>query len=82
MPLTFDLSYLYFSYIPPSFVQHPIIGGFWSMVLIFKTSRLCIEPLTPDVIHGELRKRTRFVLSGADLLARAKNAHKFGMENP
>ena len=39
------------------------------MVLIFKMSRLCIEPFTPDVIHGELRKRTRFVLSGADLLA-------------
>ena len=52
------------------------------MVLIFKTSRLCIEPFTPDAIHAELRKRTRFVLSGADLLARAKNAHKFGMENP
>ena len=52
------------------------------MVLIFKTSRLCIEPFTPDVIHGELRKRTRFVLSGVDLLAKAKNAHKFEMENP
>ena len=51
------------------------------MALTFKTSRLCIEPLTPDVIHGELRKRTRFVLSGADLLTMAKNAQKFGLEN-
>ena len=57
------------------------------MAFIFKMSRLCIEPFIPDVIHGEVRAQTRFVLSGAYLLAVAKNVcfHtcqiSFGLEN-
>ena len=42
------------------------------MALIFKKSRLYFEPFIPNVIHGEPRKRTRFVFNGADLLAMAK----------
>ena len=44
-------------------------GAFDLIAFIFKMSRLCIKPFIPDVIHGELRARTRFVLSGACLLA-------------
>ena len=43
------------------------------MTLIFKKSRLYFEPFIPN---GEPCKRTRFVLSGADLLAMAKKAQK------
>ena len=57
------------------------------MAFIFKMSRLCIQPFIPDMIHGEVCARTRFVLGGAYLLAFAKNVcfHScrisFGLEN-
>ena len=57
------------------------------MAIISKMSRLCIQPFIPDVIHVEVRARTRFVLGGAYLLAFSKNVcfHSchisFGLEN-
>ena len=50
------------------------LGAFDLIAFIFKMSPLCIKPFIPDVIHGELRARTRFVLSGACLLAMAKRS--------